>query len=633
MSASIIARLGLDSAGFQSGLKGALGQLKGFAGQFTAVLGAASLAGLSKSAIDLGSKISDLGTQLRIGTDELQVLQHAAREAGVPATDLEVALKKLTTASQEAANGNAQLHANFSRLNINLDEFLNLPTERKMEALGKAFVNAGESQEAFTAVSKILGESAGPRLTEVLQRMGYEGFDSMAEAAKNAGAIMDKDTIKALDMLADKLEVGKNRLLVAFAPAIVFAVTQLMRFATFVKQAGAFLGAVSLAVGDFGQVAKAVFRPVISIIENAVTAVKGLWQAMTGDVEAAVQTIANVKLPNEIFEELKAVPGEAEKAWGRFTQQAAQHMQTAGDEVLALDDEFAKFEKSLKAVESQSKKTMQAIEATPGKPGNAERLAKARQIIEQGLADMERKRLPANQQLADVKQKQADIEERIAAGAEDAEKLAREFVSLQRERLSLEEQIADAQTKAHQERMQQLEEQLDKEKELRKTAIDDQLAAMKQGLEGKSFDRLLKEAPEALRLKAQGGGLKRQKGESSRDALQRELFAFREAQAEAAKKQVDAEAQKRLDAENLKGTEVAPTAGPAAPSVAGSTPEGAAGSTQDLAQAEQQKQEELNARLDEFKEIAQAIQAATEASQNATDEIVQTLKRLDSALK
>jgi len=80
-------KFSLDSSGVTKTLNSTKASIKNFASSavssFGLVAGAAGFGAMSNAAIDLGSRISDMALQLNIGTDELQVLEHAARISGV----------------------------------------------------------------------------------------------------------------------------------------------------------------------------------------------------------------------------------------------------------------------------------------------------------------------------------------------------------------------------------------------------------------------------------------------------------------------------------------------------------------------------------------------------------------------
>lgn len=227
---SLLAKLGLDTKAFQSGLKGAQGQAKGFASKMKGILAAATgvgFIGLAKRAIDTGSRISDLSEQLRINAEALQTLNAVAIKAGVDQGSLERALRNVSLRTQEALDGNKMYAESFERLGLDLQTFTKLPTEKKLEQIAKAYAKAGKSQEAFADISQVLGQRAGPKMLEVLRRINDEGFDELIKGAKKSGQVMSNDVIQTMDEAADiigrvtnAITVTTANILKQFEPAI-----------------------------------------------------------------------------------------------------------------------------------------------------------------------------------------------------------------------------------------------------------------------------------------------------------------------------------------------------------------------------------------------------------------------------
>ena len=184
--------------------------------KFGAIAGVGGLGMLARSAIDLGSKISDMAVQMNIGTTQLQVLDFAAREAGVGTEILARALRNAQLRTEEAIKGNKSYGDAFKMLNIDINEFRKLPTEKKLEAIAVAQSKATDQAAAYNAVSRILGEKAGPALQEVLQNLaGPKGYGGLEAAAKRANEVMGEETVKAMDEAADTIESFKRQVVVA----------------------------------------------------------------------------------------------------------------------------------------------------------------------------------------------------------------------------------------------------------------------------------------------------------------------------------------------------------------------------------------------------------------------------------
>jgi len=226
--ADIEGRMSLNTSAVTRGLQKAKKNVTSFVSSsmrsFGALAGVAGLGALSRGAINLGSQISDLAIQLRIGTTELQVLQYAAQEAGVSSETLERALRNVQLRTQDALNGNKRYAEALQRLGLNVQKFAQLSTDKKFEAIAIAQSKAKDSAQAFRDVAIILGERAGPQLQEVLQSIAKEGFGSLEKAAKDAGQVMEDETIKKLDKASDEISKFKKMLTILSGEILAVAV-------------------------------------------------------------------------------------------------------------------------------------------------------------------------------------------------------------------------------------------------------------------------------------------------------------------------------------------------------------------------------------------------------------------------
>lgn len=228
---SLLVKVGINGAGFKTGLAslkasamsfkaGLTGMFSGLGGSLMGMLGLgggiAGLTMLARQSIQLGSEISDLANQLRIGTTELQVLQRTANDAGVDSNTLTMALRNVNKNTQEAADGSAKLQESFARLNIDLKSFYVLPMDKKMAMLANAYKQSGESLSALSDISDIFGSKVGPQMVEVLDRIATEGMDSLTQSCIEAGNVMDEETIMSLDRAADEIGRWQNKIVVWF---------------------------------------------------------------------------------------------------------------------------------------------------------------------------------------------------------------------------------------------------------------------------------------------------------------------------------------------------------------------------------------------------------------------------------
>jgi hypothetical protein len=223
-SFSLRAVFGLDATGLKTELKTLRGEVNSFAKQWASIgiaAAGAAFIGLARSAIGLGSKLSDLAVQTGTNVESLQALNAIARDAGVPLDSLSKALIKTRTAASEAAAGKKEMSDAFRALNIDVGRFMAMPQERKLEVIGRSYANASDKAAAYNAVSTIFGERVGPKMIEVLDTLSTRGFDEVAESARKAGDVMSAETILAMDKASDAIEAFKQRATIAVGNIIV----------------------------------------------------------------------------------------------------------------------------------------------------------------------------------------------------------------------------------------------------------------------------------------------------------------------------------------------------------------------------------------------------------------------------
>jgi hypothetical protein len=327
----IKSEISLNTTKFQRGLAKSQKGINNFAAnaikKFGAIAGAAGLGMLARSAIDLGSKISDMAVQMNIGTTELQVLDFAAREAGVGTEIMARALRNVQLRTEEAIKGNKSYGDAFVQLGINVNEFKKLKTEEKLEAIAIAQSKATDKAAAYNAVSRILGEKAGPALQEVLQNLaGPKGYGGLEAAAERANEIMGPETVAKMDAAADEIESFKRQMTVLAAEVLGFVIPA---FQMFLGGLGAvsdmyamLLGKAISFYGFIGRSVGTIMQPAIQSFAALARGAEAAGLAMSGNVNDARKAAKeSVDLAKGAFETLKDVPEEIGKNWKRATEE------------------------------------------------------------------------------------------------------------------------------------------------------------------------------------------------------------------------------------------------------------------------------------------------------------------------
>jgi len=219
--ADINARLGLDSSGFERGMQRSKKSLSrfgkgvvGVANKLTKIGLTSAAAGfvmLSRSAIKLGSELSDIAISTGFATEEFQVFRGALLDAGGEAKSMEKAILVMQKAVVQGSEGLTTYVRAFERLGLNVEDLRAMKPEEQFETIGRAIAGAKDKQGALTAAIEIFGQRNAPRLIEVFKRLDKDGYGKMAEDIKKAYGVMDEQTQKALDKASDTIERFKNK--------------------------------------------------------------------------------------------------------------------------------------------------------------------------------------------------------------------------------------------------------------------------------------------------------------------------------------------------------------------------------------------------------------------------------------
>ena len=337
---SLLAKMGLDTKAFQTGLKSAesrVGKFKKMASALGPILGGIGLTKLATDAINLGSKISDMAVQLRIGAKELQVLEFAARKAGVATSIMERAIRNVQLRTQQGIEGNKRYAEAYDTLGLSIDEVNRLPAEQKLEAIAKAAKKAEDQNAAYNAVAAILGERAGPAMMEILDDLATVGFPELAKAAEDAGEIMDEEVIQKMDDAADTIESFKRKVTVASA----FVITKISAMGTIFIESFGHLGdamvTLSIKLNEFlkflGSSLLSTLDPAVKAFEAFTLSIKAAGQAASGDFSGAKDSIeAAKKAAKNAGKELLNIPKEIKSAYD-----AADHAMKAANDIMEKD--------------------------------------------------------------------------------------------------------------------------------------------------------------------------------------------------------------------------------------------------------------------------------------------------------
>ena len=294
---SLLAKIGLDSKGFQKGLDKAKTGVSKFgrgvlnASNKLAKMGfgaaAAGFALLSKNAIALGSELSDIANNTGFATEKFQVFRGALIDAGGAAKSMEKAIVIMQKAVVQGSEGLTTYQRAFERIGLNVDDLRKMRPEDQFETIGKAIAGATDQQGALTAAIEIFGQKNAGRLIEVFKRLDKDGYGKMAKDIEKAYGIMDAETQKALDKAADTIERFKNKATINVGELIAGEAdgAALKILGLSIAKAGAQLGVGMInGIMDTIRVAREAFGAFADFTSNAfLTSLRLMWKTFQID--------------------------------------------------------------------------------------------------------------------------------------------------------------------------------------------------------------------------------------------------------------------------------------------------------------------------------------------------------------
>jgi len=238
---SLIAKLGIDTAQYQAGLKKAESAAQGFGSRIKSYLSAGLILGASRQAFSMVTKlageIKDSAEKFNLTTQEVQKLRRAAQDSGVSFEQLANLVNKVTVARAKAAEGEERYTEAFEKLGVSSDRFADrgVRSADVLMDISEALRNGTNDFETQSAVMKVLGDDAG-KLFGVLKGINDAG----------PIVLIDEQQIEMVDRAGKVLSHLKDE---AVNLATVLSGGQLIMRATEVSAASLAAAKVARALG------------------------------------------------------------------------------------------------------------------------------------------------------------------------------------------------------------------------------------------------------------------------------------------------------------------------------------------------------------------------------------------------
>ncbi len=191
-------------------------------GCFSAIgagVGIAGLGAMAKEAIDLGSKLSDMGKKYGVSAAELSKLSYGAKMNGVELETLGNSFKFLNKAIAESANPTSDAARAFSELGISTAELEKMKPQEVFELIADKMSELNDGANKSAIQLAIFGR-AGLDILPMMDE-GAAGIRKMKDEAVNLGIALDENTINSLDAAGDAIDRMKMRIVSWTGKAII----------------------------------------------------------------------------------------------------------------------------------------------------------------------------------------------------------------------------------------------------------------------------------------------------------------------------------------------------------------------------------------------------------------------------
>ena len=203
------------------------------------IIAAAVSVGAAKSAITLGKEIGDLARIAGVGAEEFQELAFAARTVGISQEKLSDIFKDMNDrVSDFIQTGGGPMKDFFEQVaplvGVTAEQFKNLSGPDALQLYVDTLQKAGANQQDFTFYLEAMASDATALVP--LLKDNAAGFKKLGKEARDAGAIMSVETIKAAGEMDKKLQTLSTTISTKFLTQLGHSEEALERIVKFITE-------------------------------------------------------------------------------------------------------------------------------------------------------------------------------------------------------------------------------------------------------------------------------------------------------------------------------------------------------------------------------------------------------------
>lgn len=244
---------------FTKAIKSTIFSVKGL----VAALAAGALGRAITNQMSMIDKLAKTSDKLGIATQELAGLRLAAEESGVAANTLDMALQRMIRRVAEAAQGTGEARNALKELGLNASTLARLSPDEQFRQIAEAMQRVGSQSDKVRLAFKLF-DSEGVALVNTL-KLGRAGLDEAAQAAKDLGLAIDRDSAASVERAIDAFNRFKTavqgvfrQVAITIAPLIEGMSASMSKFLADggkAQKLGQYIGKSLARLADVGQLA------------------------------------------------------------------------------------------------------------------------------------------------------------------------------------------------------------------------------------------------------------------------------------------------------------------------------------------------------------------------------------------
>ena len=277
--------------------------LRRLAGTIVAFAGIRGISGAIRSQaqwIDSLGKVSD---KLGISTEALAAFRLQAGLSGQRVRTMEMGLQRMIRRMGEAAEGGGVAKDVLEEFGLTAERLANMGTEDALLRIADGIKNTTDTRERLLKMFR-LADSEGVGFVN----MFLDGSKAIEEARKKSeqfGTALSGRQVKTIELLRDKLFETGEAIRGAFLQAMVRAAPHIIAFLDSVTPLVANLKDLTVTVaegiGTLKSWGRTILDFVVTPIEGAIKAVRGLSAAVRGDLDLAKELIRESMVFRRVF--------------------------------------------------------------------------------------------------------------------------------------------------------------------------------------------------------------------------------------------------------------------------------------------------------------------------------------------